>query len=128
MTRAAVGLVVATLLLLAACSRIDPAPEILDGLSVGVAASCGACDAPQTAPSCGGCEPIAALAVRHVDETWPGHPEIGTMSFHGESWYPGANGERILRTRSGTVVIAVVSFVDGSRHAVEIYCGVGGCR
>ncbi|HEX2753991.1 MAG TPA: hypothetical protein VHM48_00920 [Candidatus Limnocylindrales bacterium] len=110
------------------CNVIAGPPEILDGLSIGADAGCGACDAPDTSANCGACESIATLAVRHVDETWPDHPEIGTMSFHRESWYPGENGERILHTRSGSLVVAVVTFVDGTRHAASVYCGVGGCR
>jgi len=115
-------------LLLVACSLLDPQPEILDGLSIGAGAGCGACDTPDTSAGCGACESIAVLARRHVDETWPGHPGIGTMSFHREGWYPGENGEKILHTRSGSLVVAVVTFVDGTRHAVPVYCGVGGCR
>jgi hypothetical protein len=118
---------VALALFLGACNLIERPPEILDGLSIGDSAGCGACDEPQTSPNCGACEPITVLAMRHIDQTWPGHAEIGTLSFHRESWYPGANGEKILHTRSGSLVVAVVSFVDGTRHAVAIYCGVGGC-
>lgn len=105
-----------------------PQPEILDGLSVGGPAACGACIEPDTSANCGACEGIARLASRHVDETWPGHPEIATMFFFGEGWYPGPSGEKILHTRSGALVVAVATFVDGTRHAVSVYCGVGACR
>ena len=114
--------------LVSACSLLNPPPEILDGLSVGGPASCGACDQPQTAVGCDPCDSIAVLARRHVDETWPGHPAILSMSFHGESWYPGENGEKVLHTRSGGIVIAVVTFADGACHAISVSCGVGGCR
>jgi hypothetical protein len=112
--------------LLGACSLLDRPPEILDGLSVGGDAGCGACDQPSEAVGCGACESIAELARRHVDEE--SHGPIAAMSFHREGWYPGPNGEKILSTRSGTRFVVVVTFVDGSRHAVAVYCGVGGCR
>ena len=114
--------------LVAGCSLVNPEPEIVDGLSVGGPASCGACDTPQTAFGCDPCDSIAVLARRHFDETWPGHPEIAAMTFHGESWYPGPSGERILHGRSGFIYVAVATFADGSHHAVSVYCGVGGCR
>jgi hypothetical protein len=127
-TRGGILLTALIAILVAACSLLDRPPEILDGLSVGGPASCGACDTPQTAVGCDPCDSIAVLARRHLDETFPGHPEVAAMSFHGESWYPGPSGERILHTRSGSIVVAVATFVDGTRHAVFVYCGVGGCR
>ena len=114
--------------LLGACGLLDPTPEILDGLSVGHDAGCGACDQPSTAANCGACESLAELARRHVAEAWHDQATIAAMSFHREGWYPGPSGEKILSTRSGTQFVVVVTFVDGSRHAVAIYCGVGGCR
>jgi hypothetical protein len=114
--------------LLGACSLLDRPPEIVDGLSVGGDAGCGACDQPDTAANCGACESLAELARRHVAEAWQGQAEIAAMSFHHEGWYPGPNGEKILSTRSGTQYVVVVTFTDGSRHAVAVYCGVGGCR
>jgi hypothetical protein len=128
MTRAVVGLVVAIVLLLSACSLLDPPPEILDGLSIGASADCGACELPETSANCGACESYRTIAIRHVEESWPAHPEIAALSFHGESWYPGENGEKVLQARSGFLIVAVVTFVDGTRHAVPVYCGVGGCR
>jgi hypothetical protein len=115
-------------LLLGGCQLLERTPEILDGLSVGAAAGCGACDQPDTASNCGACDSIRTIAGRHLDAAWPGHPAIMTMSFHREGWYPGPSGEKILSTRSGTLVVAVATFADGTRHAVGVYCGVGGCR
>ena len=114
--------------LLGACSLLDPPHEILDGLSVGGDAGCGACDQPSTATNCGACESLAVLARRHVAEAGRSEAEIASMSFHHEGWYPGPSGEKLLSTRSGTRFVVVVTFVDGSRHAVAVYCGVGGCR
>jgi hypothetical protein len=115
-------------ILLGACGLLDRPPEILDGLSVGGDAGCGACDQPNTAAGCGACESLAVLARRHVLEAGHSEAEIASMSFHHEGWYPGPSGEKILSTRSGTRFVVVVTFVDGSRHAVAVYCGVGGCR
>ena len=114
--------------LLAGCGWLDDVPPIVDGLSVGPALDCGACDQPNTSDGCGACESIATLARRHLDEAWPDHPEIHALTFHHEGWYPGPSGERILQTRSGSLVVALAIFADGSRHAVSVYCGVGGCR
>jgi hypothetical protein len=130
LVRATRALAVALLVgcLLAGCGWFDEAPPIVDGLSVGAALDCGACDQPNTSDHCGACESIATLARRHLDETFPGHPGISSLTFHREGWYPGPSGEKILNTRSGSLVVALAVFVDGSRHAVSVYCGVGGCR
>jgi hypothetical protein len=100
---------------------------ILDGLSVGVPASCGTCTEPQSGGNCGKCESVATLARRGFDEEWPGHPGIVSISFHQEGGYPRSNGEEILHTRSGSLLVAVATFTDGTQHAVGVYCGVGGC-
>ena len=120
------GLVLA--LALGGCLASEAGADIVDGLSVGGALDCGACDQPDTSNGCGPCDSIASLARRHLDEQWPGHPALTAITFHHEGWYPGTNGEKILRTRSGSLVVAVATFIDGSRHAVSVYCGVGGCR
>ena len=114
--------------LVAGCGWLDESPPIVDGLSVGAPLDCGACDQPNTSSDCGTCESIATLARRHLDEAWPDHPEIHSLTFHREGWYPGPGGEKVLQTRSGSLVVALAIFVDGSRHAVSVYCGVGGCR
>jgi hypothetical protein len=49
------------------------------------------------------------------------------LTFHNEGWYPGPNGEKILRTKSGTLYVAVATFADGTRHAVGVHCGGGDC-
>ena len=114
---------------LAGCSLLDRPPTIIDGLSVGPSADCGACDQPQPPATCtDSCASIASLAQRHLDEQFPGHPAVATWSFHGESWYPGPSGEKELHTRSGYLLVAVATFADGTRHAVSVDCGVGGCR
>ena len=114
--------------LLGACGLLDPTPEILDGLSVGHDAGCGACDQPNTSYGCGACESIRTIAIRHLDEQVPSHAPVSSWSFHGEGWYPGPSGEKILHTRSGSLTVGVATLADGTRHAVGIYCGVGGCR
>ena len=120
--------VVLTACLLAGCGWVEEGPPIVDGLSVGPALDCGDCDQPNTSDGCGACESIATLARRHLEETWPDHPEIHSLTFHREGWYPGPSGEKVLQTRSGSLVVALAIFVDGSRHAVSVYCGVGGCH
>lgn len=109
-------------------SLIPPAPpEILDGFSVGMDAGCGACEGPPW-ETCEGCESIASVARRELEVDWPGHPPVVSWTFHGEGWYPGPNGQKILHTRSGSLTIALVMFTAGTRHALPVYCGVGGCR
>lgn len=102
-------------------------PTIIDGLSVGGAAGCGSCNEPPSSPNCGACESIAVLANRGIEQNWPGHPPIASLSFHREGPSVGPNGE-FLSVRSGSQTVALVVFADGTRHALAVYCGVGGCR
>jgi hypothetical protein len=115
-------------LVAAGCGLLSSEPLLIDGLSVGVDAGCGACDQPPTSPDCGACESIATIARRRVDERWPSHPPITSLTFHREGGYPGPSGGMIINTRSGSLTVAVATFGDGTRHAVSVYCGVGGCR
>jgi hypothetical protein len=101
---------------------------IVDGLSVGAPAGCGMCIEPQSGANCGTCESLAILARRAIGEKWPDHPPIVSLLFYGEGSYPGPNGEEILQTRSGSLLVGLATFADGTRHAVGVYCGVGGCR
>jgi len=128
--RARLGGIVAAVLagavatsLLSGCSLFDPAPLIVDGLSAGGPASCGTCDQPQARPPCNldPCDSIAAIARQHHRRDVPGHPAVVSISFHGEGYYPGPSGEKILHTRSGSLIVAVATFVDGTRHAVSVY-------
>jgi hypothetical protein len=130
-----VGLVVVALALLVACwvlliSAIETRPWIVDGLSVGADAGCGACLAPNTSDLCGACESIATIAARHLAADFPGHPAIDRITYHLEGPYPGEgpHGETALRTKTGTSIVAVVTFTDGTVDAVSVSCGVGGCR
>ncbi|HXU84223.1 MAG TPA: hypothetical protein VN773_00310 [Verrucomicrobiae bacterium] len=115
-------------LLLAGCSADDDQPVLIDGLSIGVLAGCGACDQPNTSDLCGACESLATIAARHLDKASPGHPAVIATAFYREGRYRQPNGELAIMTRSGSLTIAVVTFVDGTRHAIAVYCGVGGCR
>ena len=92
---------------------------IVDDLSAG--ASCGACIDPWTGLS------LATLARRGIDEQWPDHPRIVTLTMHHEGSYPGPSGEQVLLARSGTLFVGLATFADGTRHAVGVYCGVGSC-
>jgi hypothetical protein len=123
------GLPVALLLavLVIGCT-VDDRPVIIDGLSVGVVAGCGPCAQPNTSDGCGACESIATIAARHLEEDFPGHPEVVAAAFYREGWYAGPNGETLLNARSESLTVAVVTFVDGSRHAVPVSCDVGGCH
>ena len=78
-------------------------------------------------PSCVHCPTVAGVARSEIDDTWPDHQRIVELTFHNEGPYPGPNGEMILRTKSGTLFVAVATFADGTRHAVEAHCGVGDC-
>ena len=109
---------------LAACSLNPGQPVIIDGLSIGGAANCGACTSPDTETDCGACESVATIAARKVEMLWPGHPAITSVTFHSEGAYP---GEKNLRTRSLAAVIVVVTFADGPAHALWVACGPGGC-
>ena len=121
----AIGLVVA--LLAVGCGLVPTQPTMLDGLSIGGPAACGACDERPGDPSCVHCPSVAFIARSEIDETWPDHLPIIELTFHNEGWYPGPNGEKILQTKSGTLYVAVATFADGTRHAVGVHCGVGDC-
>jgi hypothetical protein len=109
------------------CS-VDDRPVIIDGLSLGGVAGCGSCDQPNTSDGCGACESIATIAARHLEDDYPGHPEVLATACYREGWYAGPKGETLLNARSESLTVAVVTFVDGSRHAVSVSCGVGGCH
>jgi hypothetical protein len=93
---------------------------IVDDLSVGE--PCEPCLDPRTG------ENLAALASRGIDEQWPGHPPIVTLSMHHEGSYPGPSGELLQPNRSGALFVGLATFADGTRHAVGVYCGVDTCR
>jgi hypothetical protein len=124
----AIGLM---LTLLAAGCALMPTrrdqPVIIDGLSIGGPAGCGACTDPPQSPNCGPCDSVAAIARREIDAAWPDYPEIVAVTFHNEGAYFGPGGEQALQTRSGHLYVAVATFADGRMHAVGIYCGVTGC-
>ena len=121
-------LLVAILAILAAgCGKVQP--ELIDGLSVGAPAGCGTCDAPDSTPDCGACESIADLAAHHLEMADPGHPAVAATAFFDEGPYCcGPSGDLAFKHRSDGIIVAVVTFVDGTRHAVAVSCGVGGCR
>ena len=121
----AIGLIVAVFT--AGCGLAPAEPTMLDGLSIGGAAECGTCDERPDDASCVHCSSVAAIARGEIEATWPGHPPIVNLTFHIEGRYPGPGGEMILRTKSGTLYVAVATFADGTRHAVGVHCGVGDC-
>ena len=130
----AVGLVVVALALVASyvvlLGALDHRPRIIDGLSIGPDAGCGACTTETMSDNCNACESVATAAARHLDADVPGHSAIDGIAYHLEGPYPGEcpHGETAIRLKTGTSIVAVVTFVDGTVHAVSISCGVGGCR
>jgi hypothetical protein len=127
--RFALAMAAGLALVLGGCGVIDRQPVIVAGLSIGAEAGCGACDQPQTSADCGACDSIAQLAAHHLEMEDPGHPAVAATSFFAEGPYCcGPSGDLALWKRSAGLVVAVVTFVDGTRHAVAVSCGVGGCR
>jgi hypothetical protein len=114
-------------LVVGGCDLGRSASPVIDGIRIGPVTDCGGCDRPQTAANCGTCESVAGLARRGFDEKWPGHPPIVALSFHEEGHSPGPSGELIVHGRSGSLIVAVADFTDGTRHALGVHCGVGGC-
>ena len=98
-------------LLLAACTS---GQTFIDGYPVGDLARCE-----------DGCRQEIAFASKWLDREYPAHPELDRVEIHLTD-YRTRDGGRILMTRSGGgTEIAVFVFIDGSRAAVQVGCGVG---
>lgn len=116
------GLLLATVVIVAgACASAVPRiPDpVIDGLAIGDRHLC----SPDAFYDCGELAEMARVA---LDRRYPNHAAIESVSIHAEGDDSFGLGDA-PRGRSGTVLVTVFEFADGSVRAVPIHCGVGGC-
>jgi len=98
-----------------ACGSSARTPEqsaspgaVVDGLKLGAPVDCTPCDL------------LTPAAVAKLNATIPNHAAIVRVSYFMDPLPSGAQ-------RSGISTVAVVDLADGTRSAILVYCGVGGC-
>ena len=69
---------------------------------------------------CSPCEVLTPAAIARLDATIPNHAAIVRISYFMDPLPSGAK-------RSGISTVAVLDLADGTRSAILVYCGVGGC-